>query len=84
MTGSNGHGLKPCAIVARLRKSASILWLGLGRAATEIWGRLRSGITPETNAASTIIFVFSLAAIVLWYRSRVQVEGSAEVVTELV
>jgi len=28
--------------------------------------------------------LFSLVAIVLWYRSRVQVEGSAEVVTELV
>ncbi len=30
----------------------------------EIWGRLRRGITPEINAISTIIFVFSLAAIV--------------------
>ena len=26
----------------------------------EIWGRLRRGITPEINAVSTIIFVFSL------------------------
>lgn len=34
----------------------------------EIWGRLRRGITPEINAVSTIIFVFSLFAIVLWYR----------------
>ena len=34
----------------------------------EIWGRLRRGITPEINAVSTIIFVFSLCAIVLWYR----------------
>ena len=34
----------------------------------EIWGRLRRGITPEINAISTIIFVFSLAAIVTWYR----------------
>jgi spermidine/putrescine transport system permease protein len=34
----------------------------------EIWGRLRRGITPEINAVSTIIFVFSLGAIVLWYR----------------
>lgn len=34
----------------------------------EIWGRLRRGITPEINAISTIIFVFSLCAIVLWYR----------------
>jgi ABC-type spermidine/putrescine transport system permease subunit II len=64
--------MKPCAIVARLRKSASILL------------RLRSGITPGTNAVSTIIFVFSQVAIVLWYRSRVRVDGNAEVVTELV
>jgi spermidine/putrescine transport system permease protein len=34
----------------------------------EIWGRLRRGLTPEINAVSTIIFVFSLFAIVLWYR----------------
>lgn len=34
----------------------------------EIWGRLRRGITPEINAISTIIFVFSLCGIVLWYR----------------
>jgi spermidine/putrescine transport system permease protein len=34
----------------------------------EIWGRLRRGITPEINAVSTIIFVFSLCSIVLWYR----------------
>ena len=27
----------------------------------EIWGRLRRGITPEINAISSIIFVFSLA-----------------------
>jgi spermidine/putrescine transport system permease protein len=33
----------------------------------EIWGRLRRGITPEINAVSTIVFVFSLCAIVLWY-----------------
>ena len=36
----------------------------------EIWGRLRRGITPEINAISTIIFIFSLAAIVTWYRLR--------------
>ena len=38
----------------------------------EIWGRLRRGITPEINAVSTIIFVFSLCAIVLWYRLSVR------------
>lgn len=36
----------------------------------EIWGRLRRGITPEINAISTIIFVFSLFTIMLWYRLR--------------
>ena len=50
----------------------------------EIWGRLRRGITPEINAISTIIFVFSLIAIVLWYRLRVGSEGSPEIAAELV
>jgi spermidine/putrescine transport system permease protein len=49
----------------------------------EIWGRLRRGITPEINAVSTIIFMFSLVTIVFWYRLRVRAEGSAEVGTEL-
>ena len=37
----------------------------------EIWSRLRRGITPEINAVSAAIFVFSLLMIVLWYRLRV-------------
>jgi spermidine/putrescine transport system permease protein len=41
----------------------------------EIWGRLRRGITPEINAISTIIFVFSLCAIVLWYRLSMRAQG---------
>jgi len=36
----------------------------------EIWSRLRRGITPEINAISTLIFVFSLGMILLWYRLR--------------
>src|SRR3982075_2450518 len=44
----------------------------------EIWGRLRRGITPEINAISTIIFIFSLAAIVTWYRLRSGAEGKAD------
>ncbi|MGA2746469.1 MAG: ABC transporter permease [Candidatus Sulfotelmatobacter sp.] len=44
----------------------------------EIWGRLRRGITPEINAVSTIIFVFSLVAIVVWYRLRMRAEGTAD------
>ena len=50
----------------------------------EIWGRLRRGITPEINAISAIIFVFSLITIVVWYRLRVRAEGKAEVGAELV
>jgi spermidine/putrescine transport system permease protein len=50
----------------------------------EIWGRLRRGITPEINAISTIIFLFSLIAIVLWYRLRLRAEGHAGIATELV
>jgi spermidine/putrescine transport system permease protein len=50
----------------------------------EIWGRLRRGITPEINAISTIIFVFSLVTIVFWYRLRVKAEGGAEVGAELI
>jgi spermidine/putrescine transport system permease protein len=47
----------------------------------EIWGRLRRGITPEINAISTIIFVFSLVTIVFWY--RLQGRQSAEAAAEL-
>jgi spermidine/putrescine transport system permease protein len=50
----------------------------------EIWGRLRRGITPEINAISTIIFAFSLMAIVLWYRLRVGARGSPGGAAELV
>jgi len=50
----------------------------------EIWGRLRRGITPEINAISSIIFVFSLIAIVSWYRLRMGSEGQSEIVTEVV
>jgi spermidine/putrescine transport system permease protein len=49
----------------------------------EIWGRLRRGITPEINAVSTIIFVFSLAAILTWYRLRMGSEGQPEIAAEL-
>ena len=49
----------------------------------EIWARLRRGITPEINAISTIIFVFSLVAIVMWYRLRVRSEVQPEIAAEL-
>ena len=44
----------------------------------EIWSRLRRGMTPEINAISAVIFVFSLVAIVLWYRLRARAEGQPE------
>jgi len=50
----------------------------------EIWGRLRRGITPEINAISTIIFLFSLIAIVVWYRLRTRAEATPEIGAELV
>jgi spermidine/putrescine transport system permease protein len=34
----------------------------------QIWGLLRRGITPEVNAASTVIFAISVAVIVIWAR----------------
>jgi spermidine/putrescine transport system permease protein len=45
----------------------------IGRSNTlplEIWSRLRRGITPEINAISTVIFIFSLAMILVWHRLR--------------
>jgi spermidine/putrescine transport system permease protein len=42
----------------------------------EIWGRLRRGITPEINAISTLIFVVSVALIVIWYRVRTRGLGA--------
>jgi spermidine/putrescine transport system permease protein len=48
----------------------------------EIWGRLRRGITPEINAISTIIFMFSLIAIVFWYRLRTRAEVTPEIGAE--
>ncbi len=36
----------------------------------EIWARLRRGITPEINAISTLIFLFSLVLIVVWHKLR--------------
>ena len=43
----------------------------IGRSNTlplEIWSRLRRGMTPEINAISTLIFVFSLAMILISYK----------------
>lgn len=48
----------------------------------EIWGRLRRGITPEINAISTVLFVFSLIAIVCWYRLRAGSGDKSPIVAE--
>jgi spermidine/putrescine transport system permease protein len=48
----------------------------------EIWGRLRRGITPEINAISTIIFLFSLLHILIWYRLRVGAAARSEIAAE--
>ncbi len=40
----------------------------------EIWSRLRRGITPEINAISTLILLFSIAMILIWYRLRTRTE----------
>jgi spermidine/putrescine transport system permease protein len=50
----------------------------------EIWSRLRRGITPEINAISAIIFVFSLSMILLWYHLRTRTQGQPEVAAELI
>ena len=58
----------------------------IGRDSTlplEIWGRLRRGITPEINAVSTIIFLFSLLTIVFWYHLRLRSQGAPDVAMEL-
>lgn len=47
----------------------------------EIWSRLRRGMTPEINAISTIIFLFSLVLIIVWYRLRV---GRGEEMSDIV
>ncbi len=45
----------------------------------EIWSRLRRGITPEINAISTIILLFSISLILIWYRLRTRSQGTEEV-----
>ena len=49
----------------------------------EIWGRLRRGITPEINAISTVIFLFSLIGIMTWYRLRTRTEAHPDLAAEL-
>ena len=44
----------------------------------EIWSRLRRGITPEINAISTLILLFSIATLLIWYRLRTRAERAGE------
>jgi spermidine/putrescine transport system permease protein len=44
----------------------------------EIWSRLRRGITPEINAISTLILLFSIVTILIWYRLRTRTEHVEE------
>src|SRR5208282_3756034 len=41
----------------------------------EIWSRLRRGATPEMNAISTLIFLFSLVTITIWQRLSRRSDG---------
>ncbi len=50
----------------------------------EIWSRLRRGMTPEINAVSTIIFVFSLFTIIIWYRIRTRGEAQQLTATPII
>jgi spermidine/putrescine transport system permease protein len=50
----------------------------------EIWSRLRRGITPEINAISTLILLFSIVTIVIWYRLRTRGALAEEAAADLV
>jgi spermidine/putrescine transport system permease protein len=43
----------------------------------EIWSRLRRGITPEINAISTLILLFSIGTILVWYHLRMRAQQHA-------
>jgi spermidine/putrescine transport system permease protein len=45
----------------------------------EIWSRLRRGITPEINAISTLILLFSIGTILIWYRLRTRAQHAGEI-----
>ena len=53
----------------------------IGRSNTlplEIWSRLRRGMTPEINAISAFILLFSIGFILVWYRLRTRSSAPAE------
>jgi spermidine/putrescine transport system permease protein len=49
----------------------------------EIWSRLRRGITPEINAISTLILLFSISTILIWYRLRTRSAHAKEPVATM-
>jgi spermidine/putrescine transport system permease protein len=49
----------------------------------EIWSRLRRGITPEINAISTLMLLFSIFTILIWYRLRTRSQRNKESVPEI-
>jgi spermidine/putrescine transport system permease protein len=64
----------------------AVSFLLIGRDNTlplEIWSRLRRGITPEINAISTLILVFSISAILIWYRLRIRSAHAEESVATM-
>lgn len=50
----------------------------------EIWSRLRRGITPEINAISTLILLFSIGMILVWYRLRTRSHKSRDAEVPLI
>jgi spermidine/putrescine transport system permease protein len=49
----------------------------------EIWSRLRRGITPEINAISTLMLLFSILTILIWYRLRTRSQRTKESVPDI-
>jgi len=50
----------------------------------EVWSRLRRGITPEINAISTLILLFSIGMILIWYRLRTRSQRAGDAETALI
>jgi spermidine/putrescine transport system permease protein len=50
----------------------------------EIWSRLRRGMTPEINAISSLIFLFSLVLIIAWYRLRMKMQHGEQIAPEVI
>lgn len=49
----------------------------------EIWSRLRRGITPEINAISTLMLLFSILTILIWYRLRTRSQRTDATLTKV-